>query len=89
MHLPDALITDKAVYFDGVELPWYISEGGIDFKPGGRDDFNRLRVEFLVDSARFENSWETKHGARWFDLRVEIARAFNDAMLRFKEVGHG
>lgn len=51
--MPNVLVTDKAVYFDGLELPWYIAENGISFKPGGRDAINRLTVEFFVNSATF------------------------------------
>jgi len=47
------VVTDKAVLFDGIELPAYIAQGGISFKPGGWDDVNRLTVEFLVGPVVF------------------------------------
>ena len=50
---PDVVVTDRAVFFDGLELPWYIAENGISFKPGGSDDLNTLTVEFIVDSTTF------------------------------------
>lgn len=47
------VVTDKAVLFDGMELPCHIAQGGISFKPGGSDDINRLTVEFLVGPVVF------------------------------------
>jgi hypothetical protein len=46
-------VTDKAVLFNGVELPGIISRNGVSFKPGGYDDLNRLTVEFLVGPVVF------------------------------------
>lgn len=89
MHCPDVVVTDRAVYFDGYELPWFISEDGIDFKPGGRTDFNRLRVEFIVESARFEISWETKHRQRWSDLGAKVSDEYTDELFRLLKDLHG
>ncbi|AHG24261.1 hypothetical protein KIY80_gp37 [Mycobacterium phage Benvolio] len=74
---PEVVVTDKAVYFDGYELPWYITENGIDFKPGGHDDFNRLRIEFIVGTTTFSDSakqqlWEVGHDQRWKRMRIDI-----------------
>ncbi|AMB18530.1 hypothetical protein KIY81_gp52 [Mycobacterium phage Bugsy] len=81
---PHALVTEKAVYFDGYELPWYISQDGVSFEPGGHDNFNRLRIEFLVESATFrEQSWEDGHLARWMNLRLQIADDYLELMRSF------
>ncbi|ABE67362.1 hypothetical protein PBI_CHE12_43 [Mycobacterium phage Che12] len=61
-------MTDRAVYFDGFELPWYIAENGIHFKPGGRDGINTLTVEFFVGTTTFKDSWETEYWDEWFWL---------------------
>ena len=65
---PEVVVADKAVFFDGQELPWYIAQDGISFTPGGHDDINRLTVEFLVSSVTFDDPWETKHRSEWFWL---------------------
>lgn len=79
---PDVLVTDRAVYFDGFELPWFIAQNGISFKPGGHDDINTLTVEFFVNSATFlgidpaapwvlveePTAWETEYWSEWFWL---------------------
>ncbi|AMS00938.1 hypothetical protein SEA_LOSER_42 [Mycobacterium phage Loser] len=83
------MVTEKAVYFDGYELPWYISEDGIDFTPGGRDDFNRLRIEFLVGTTTFRDPWEVwenDHLARWMNLRLQIADDYLQLMKEFADV---
>lgn len=80
-HLPDVVVTDRAVYFDGVELPWYIAEDGISFKPVV-DGFHSLTVEFLVESATFQTSWETRHADRWRHLKHKVS--FGEAYQRHK-----
>ncbi|AYD87069.1 hypothetical protein SEA_NICOLETERA_42 [Mycobacterium phage NicoleTera] len=75
---PEVLVTDKAVYFDGWELPWFIAEDGISFTPGGRDDINRLTVEFLVGTVTFRDPWQVDHEAEWYWLGrlIELGAAF-------------
>ncbi|AZS08242.1 hypothetical protein PBI_IRONMAN_40 [Mycobacterium phage IronMan] len=89
---PEVEVTEKAVYFDGYELPWYISQDGVDFKPGGRDDFNRLRIEFLVSHTTFSDGlkWELEHLKEWTWLKRAIAlemrvqtRAFDRIMKEY------
>lgn len=41
-------ITRDAVYFGQHEMPGVIAQDGITLKPGGKDDMNRLTIEFLV-----------------------------------------
>ncbi|AMS01033.1 hypothetical protein SEA_ARCHERNM_39 [Mycobacterium phage ArcherNM] len=62
---PEVLVTDKAVYFDGWELPWFIAKDGISFTPGGSDDINRLTVEFFVGTTTFRDAWQTTHEEEW------------------------
>ncbi|AEL17918.1 hypothetical protein TRIXIE_41 [Mycobacterium phage Trixie] len=71
-HCPEVLVTEKAVYFDGQELPWHIAQDGISFKPGGRDDINRLTVEFLVGTTTFEDTWEVEHQSEWRWLLANV-----------------
>jgi hypothetical protein len=71
--VPDVLVTDRAVYFDGKELPWLIAKDGVSFKPGGSDDISTITIEFFVETAKFELSWETKHAERWRHLRLKVA----------------
>ncbi|BBC43860.1 hypothetical protein [Mycobacterium phage GS4E] len=86
-RFPEVLVTEKAVYFDGYELPWYISQDGVDFKPGGRDDFHRLRIDFLVENATFrEETWEDGHLARWMNLRLQITDDYLQLMKEFAHV---
>ncbi|QGJ87767.1 hypothetical protein SEA_BIANCATRI92_40 [Mycobacterium phage BiancaTri92] len=78
MSLPEVLVTDQAVYFDGYELPWFISQNGISYKPGGHDDFGRLRIEFLVSTTTFSDSakWELarlEHMNEWTWLKKAVA----------------
>ncbi|EHB47657.1 hypothetical protein MycrhDRAFT_5783 [Mycolicibacterium rhodesiae JS60] len=68
MTAPDVRVTDRAVYFDGWELPWFIAKDGIEFKPGGHDDVNRLTVEFLVGTTTFLG---TREGYPWVVYRDE------------------
>ncbi|QTF81463.1 hypothetical protein SEA_TARSUSIV_39 [Mycobacterium phage TarsusIV] len=92
---PEVLVTDKAVFFDGLELPWYIAEDGISFKPGGRDDFNRLTVEFLVSTVMFSDDakWALDHLSEWYwldrivalEFRVQL-RAFDRIMKEYNDV---
>ncbi|AOT24961.1 hypothetical protein PBI_KALPINE_41 [Mycobacterium phage Kalpine] len=77
------MVTEKAVYFDGYELPWYISEDGIDFTPGGRDDFHRLRIEFLVDSATFKDSRSFRRDEQWYWLGRRIGLEFDMELIKF------
>ncbi|QJD50246.1 hypothetical protein SEA_IWOKEUPLIKEDIS_43 [Mycobacterium phage Iwokeuplikedis] len=89
---PDAVVTEKAVYFDGYELPWYISEQGVSFEPGGHDNFNRLRIEFMVNSATFRDDlkWQMDHLSEWtwlkravaLEMRVQL-RAFDRIMKEY------
>lgn len=81
--MPRVVVTDKAVYFDGKELPWLIAKDGVSFQPGGWDDVNRLTIEFLVDDTSFETSWETKHEERWSNLRFKIALGYHRELGRF------
>ncbi|AXC33499.1 hypothetical protein SEA_SHAM4_39 [Mycobacterium phage Sham4] len=71
-HMPDVMVTPRAVYFDGRELPWYIAKDGISFTPGGHDDINRLTVEFLVGDVTFKDQWEIDHDAEWAWLRRSV-----------------
>ncbi|ASJ79737.1 hypothetical protein KIY85_gp40 [Mycobacterium phage Heffalump] len=73
---PEVLVTEKAVYFDGYELPWFISENGISFKPGGSDDCNRMMVEFLVGTVTFKDTWQEEHDSEWFWLSRVVALEF-------------
>lgn len=41
-------ITSDGIYFGDVKLPGVVAEGSVAVIPGGADDFNRLRVEFIV-----------------------------------------
>ncbi|AVP41885.1 hypothetical protein SEA_JSQUARED_39 [Mycobacterium phage Jsquared] len=83
-HAPDVLVTDRAVYFDGQELPWHIAEDGISFTPGGRFDINTLTVDFFVNSVTFKSQWEINHDGEWawlkrtvdLEMRVQM-RAFD------------
>lgn len=82
LTFPEVLVTDKAVYFDGSELPWYIAERGIQFEPGGNTDVNRLTVEFLVGETTFRSQWDINHDGEWQWLKraVELeARVQNRA----------
>jgi hypothetical protein len=83
-HAPEVLVTDRAVYFDGQELPWYIAKDGVSFKPGGSDDINRLTVEFLVSTTTFAEDlkWEMDHGRRWARLERVVAFKYNLLLLR-------
>ncbi|MCV7016783.1 hypothetical protein H7I96_03430 [Mycolicibacterium aichiense] len=78
-------MTDRAVFFDGQELPWHIAEGGVHFRYGGRDDLHRLTIEFFVESATFlgidqeapwvvvqESAWLTAHNSKWKTLEAVI-----------------
>lgn len=53
LDMASVLVTDRAVLFNGVELPCLIAQDGISFKPGGWSDVNRLTVEFLVGPVVF------------------------------------
>lgn len=80
MNVPHALVTDRGVFFDGWELPWFISEDGVRFTPGGRDDISVLSLDFFVESAEFRLSWETEHAARWASLRRRIVIDYHLAL---------
>ncbi|QXO13318.1 hypothetical protein SEA_TROOPER_41 [Mycobacterium phage Trooper] len=82
----EVLVTDKAVLFDGKELPWHIAQDGVRFEPGGFDDFGRLSIDFLVEDVRFtlreprgfidlywseQDKWEAEHNKRWDRLTAE------------------
>lgn len=55
MKLSHVLVTDKAVYFDGIfEAPCYIADGGVQFEPGP-GGCNRLTVEFLTGPVHFDD----------------------------------
>lgn len=54
--LAEVLVTGSRVYFDGLPLPQYIARDGVRFIPGGDDDVNRLRIEFLVGTTTFGGS---------------------------------
>ncbi|ATN92168.1 hypothetical protein SEA_TIPSYTHETREX_38 [Mycobacterium phage TipsytheTRex] len=87
---PDVLVTDKAVYFDGQELPWHIAEDGIRFKPGGRFDINTLTVDFFVNSVTFEGdrppSRSAAYQARWGFIECRIHLADYDAHMEINRV---
>ncbi|AFI24948.1 hypothetical protein [Mycobacterium phage SWU1] len=84
------LVTDKAVYFDGRELPWHIAEDGISFQPSN-NGLHTLTVEFLVETATFKSQWEINHDGEWawlkrtVDLEMRVqTRAFDRIMKEYK-----
>ncbi|BBC53838.1 hypothetical protein [Mycobacterium phage PP] len=85
-RFPEVLVTDRAVFFDGEELPWHIAEDGISFEPGGRDDFNRLTVEFLTGTVTFNDPWASVHAERWHWMPRNIAFEFEKAIAEFDRI---
>ncbi|AGR46455.1 hypothetical protein SEA_SUPERCHUNK_40 [Mycobacterium phage Superchunk] len=83
---PEVLVTDRAVFFDGLELPWYIAENGISFKPGGSNDINTLTVEFLVGTTTFKDSWETEYWDEWFWLERRIHLESDCIVMRIDRI---
>ncbi|ATW60332.1 hypothetical protein SEA_KOKO_42 [Mycobacterium phage Koko] len=83
---PDVVVTDRAVFFDGHELPWHIAEDGISFQPGGYDSINTLTVDFFVNSVTFEGdrppSRMAAYMARWSQIEVDIRLAYYEANVR-------
>ncbi|QGJ94804.1 hypothetical protein SEA_BLINN1_43 [Mycobacterium phage Blinn1] len=98
---PDVVVTDRAVFFDGQELPWHIAKDGISFKPGGHDDINTLTVDFFVNNATFLGtdpnaawvvfegdrppSWRASHMTRWAQIEVEMYLAYYEANVKINK----
>jgi hypothetical protein len=53
-------ITRDSVYIDDVRLPDYIAENGVTVLPGGRTDFNRVTVTFIVSEVTVEDAAVSK-----------------------------
>ncbi|WGH21462.1 hypothetical protein SEA_TUCKER_43 [Mycobacterium phage Tucker] len=83
---PDVVVSDRAVFFDGWELPWHIAKDGISFSPGGYDSINTLTVDFFVNSVTFEGdrppSRMAAYMARWSRIEVDIRLAYYEANVR-------
>ncbi|AOQ27875.1 hypothetical protein SEA_POMAR16_43 [Mycobacterium phage Pomar16] len=88
-HFPDVVVTDRAVFFDGQELPWYIAEEGITFQVSNTG-IHTLTVDFLVEDVAFKSQWEINHDGEWawlkravaLEMRVQM-RAFDRIMKEF------
>ncbi|QDK03476.1 hypothetical protein SEA_PAINTERBOY_42 [Mycobacterium phage PainterBoy] len=89
-HCPDVLVTDRAVFFDGQELPWHIAEDGIRFRPGGHDDINTLTVDFFVNNVTFEGdrppSLMAAYMSRWGQIEVDMRLAYYEANVNINHV---
>ncbi|AIW02935.1 hypothetical protein KIY87_gp60 [Mycobacterium phage Malec] len=82
----EVVVTDKAVIFDGKELPWHIAQDGIRYDRSYYDDIGRLSIDFLVEDVHFTLReprgfidlyrerfvrWEDEHNDRWDRLTAE------------------
>ncbi|AMW64391.1 hypothetical protein PBI_KAZAN_43 [Mycobacterium phage Kazan] len=86
---PDVVVADRAVFFDGQELPWHIAKDGISFSPGGYDSINTLTVDFFVNSVTFEGdrppSRMAAYMARWSQIEVDIRLAYYEANVKINK----
>lgn len=88
---PVVRITDKAVMFDGQELPWHIAKDGIRFDYGPdistlTIDFLVERVEFLVGETTFRSQWEINHDGEWQWLKRAVALEFRVQQRAFDRI---
>jgi hypothetical protein len=87
----EAVVTDRAVFFDGEELPWHIAKDGIQYQPDPDFDIGRLHITFLVDSVEFKNEVkqelrQLEHDAAWTHLNNRLSFRFYRALLAFESV---
>ena len=80
--LPDAVITDTDVYFDGWRLPWYIASDGIRITPGGSNDINSVSIEFLVETVVVKDSWDLD----WATLKCDSNFWFESEMVKIDKL---
>ena len=80
MHEVDVVATPKKIFFDGKEIPWYVSaEEGIHYDKNP-DDIGRLTMTFLTDNFRFGrfdyeeqfDVWLADYDERWLFIEANI-----------------